>query len=141
MTVPVNKRKESKLEVLVKTEKLMRHTINCTTSKVFVESSFGYPLSIEMQELSIAIHISCCDANNIRVVDRETAIERRNLQKHAFNCCKKLISRLTTSHTLFHLRGRKVKYWLGLITDAMNLIKKWKDNDSIRYKKYYTDNN
>jgi hypothetical protein len=87
MTVPVNKRKESKLKVSIATETLLRHTADCVSNKNKFPDAFYDIITKDIVSLAKAIHLKCKHANDIRVTNVTNKNERIRLQEEAIKHC------------------------------------------------------
>lgn len=75
-------------------------------------------------------------ANNIRVTDskrKELFAYRNKLQRQAILDCNNLLALIGLARPLYHLKGKKVKYWSEKTLKTRNYIKKWKESDQDRY--------
>ena len=80
------------------------------------------------------IFIKCWTANNIKVGDdAENYITRKRLQEEAARECNNLLALIQMAKPLFHLAGKRVKYWGKKTIEVRNEIRDWKAGDSKRY--------
>ena len=73
---------------------------------------------------------------NIRVTDskrKELFAYRNKLQRQAILDCNNLLALIGLARPLYHLKGKKVKYWSEKTLKTRNYIKKWKESDQNRY--------
>lgn len=126
-------RKEGKFSLLTEVKKLTTHTIRITSNqKVFVPQYSK--VTDRIVDIAIDIYHNCSSANRI-TLNKEGIEDRRALQNKALSECTKLRSLAEISHSLFHIRLKRIKYWNDLITAAENRIRKWKESDSDRVRK------
>lgn len=74
--------------------------------------------------------------NNIRVTNQEREelrTYRNNLQRQAILDCNNLLALIGLARPLFHLKGKKVKYWSEKVIKTRNYIKRWRESDQKRY--------
>lgn len=127
-------RKEKDFAVLTDALKLTLHTIQVTSNpKVFIPQYSN--ITGKIVDFAISIYHNCKVANRTRLVE-EFAGERKRLQNQALSDCAELRSMVEISKSLFHIRTKRIKYWTGLITTVENRIRKWKESDSDRLRKY-----
>lgn len=125
------------LDAGIKARDLAIHTIKiCCNKNIFLQE-YQSALTDDIIRTAKDIYKNVKAANNIRVMenDPETWNERRKLQNRAIRGCGDLISCISLAKPLFHLKGRKVKYWIKLTTEATEKIKKWHESDIKRYGK------
>jgi hypothetical protein len=111
------------------------HTIKiCSNPKVFDEK---YQKFIDkLVDCATNIFMSANTANNIRVTDEESKKTRLALEHKAIIYCNNLLSYINIAQRLFHLRGKKVGYWVGMTLDTRTLLGKWYKADKRRYKDF-----
>lgn len=133
MSVPVNQRTESKLEVCVKAHDLCCYTIQITSNRKNFPEAFQRSLTDKIVDAAVDIHTLVWSANNIYVNSREDYMERTRLQEQAAVRCNALISLIEVAHRVYHLSGKRVFYWTDKAAAVRNLIRRWRDNDKQRY--------
>lgn len=135
MSVPVNQRGEGKLTVLVKANELAVYTIQiCCNQNVF-KPEYQSALTNDIISAAKDIFVHAWTANGIHVGDSpERAAERRRLQEQAITDCSTLLALIGIAHKLFHLPGKRVKYWGGLTIEVRRMLRAWRDSDGKRYK-------
>ena len=123
-----------KLDVLVNSKVLWKHTLTiCSNEKVF-DPKFDKVMLNDVLEKVKNIHMYCFKANLIRVTDKETFAERMKLQEKAIVESECLTQLISMSRALYHLRGNKASNWSRKNEDLRELIKKWHNADKTRYK-------
>jgi len=75
-------------------------------------------------------------ANNIVVNSPEDYEERRRAQETAARLCNDLLADIELAKSIFHLRGKRVKYWTETVVEIRNRTRAWIKSDAERYKKY-----
>ena len=125
------------LDAGIKARELALHTIKICCNKNIFLPEYQSALTDDIIRTAKDIYKNVEAANNIRVLkyDPDTWQDRRKLQKRAIKDCGDLISCISLAKSLFHLKGKKVKYWIKLTTEAMEKIKKWHEADVKRYGK------
>lgn len=133
MSVPVYKRKESKLEVFIKARTLATYTIQiCANDKTFPKE-FRTLITGEIVKEAKDIFLNICEANKVRVIDASSAEERLGLQQKANRGCDRLLWLIELAFKIFHLRAKRVEYWARLTLETQELIRKWHATDKKRY--------
>lgn len=134
MSVPSGKRKDSKMEVVVKGRELAAYTLKITSNQNVFISDYDICVKSKIQNTAMDIFLNIMDANNIKVDDSPENWKQRNkLQKQAANSCNTLLNLIFLSQTVYHLRASRIKYWSEMTIYVRNLIRKWNHSDATRY--------
>ena len=134
MSVPVNQRKQGKLEVCLKAHDLCVYTLQITKNeKVFVKD-YQAQLTDKIVQCAMDIHLNIWMANNCRVACAEDYALRRRFQNLALSNCVSLLSLIDLAQSIFHLSGKRVTYWSQKVIDVRTLVRSWKASDAQRYK-------
>ena len=141
MSVPENQRETGKLNALVKARMLCTHTFQIVSNeKIFLPK---YERIVErIIDAAIAIYQCAWNANDIRVVFtrdgwQKDAQDRLDLQKESIRKCKDLIGLIEIAKPLFHLRRKKVEYWMRKTLETKDGIAAWSNGDKKRYNEEY----
>lgn len=129
MSVPTNCRRKGKLDVIVKTQDLVIHTVNISMNENVFVPKFKEPLTNDIIKTAKDIYFLCWRANNIRIKDEETAKKRRDLQNEAVLNCIVLLSMIDLAKRAFKLRNGKVQNWAKMVKECLTLIRAWRDSD------------
>lgn len=132
MSVPVPMRNESKLEVQVKCEDLVVHTIHITSNPNVFDPKYQAFIN-RIVDTALEVGQSVWDANGIMVKTAEDYKERRRLQDLAIRQTNVLLYQMTVAKKLFHLRGSKYKAWVEKARAAKAFTRKWRDSDAHRF--------
>jgi len=136
MSVPVNSRSISRLEVNVQAHDLCVYTLVITANKKIFTDTYQTVLTDKIVDCAIGIHTMCWCANNIQVNSVETYSERRRLQESAAVRCNELLALIDLARKIFHLRASRVLYWSDKVVAVRNLIRAWRKSDDTRYPEY-----
>lgn len=134
MSVPVGERGEGKLEVIVMAQKLATYTIKITKNKKVFTPEYNDAITADIIHTAKDIFVSCWEANNIRVnKNPERAKERLKLQEYAAQQCNNLLTLIQLAQPIFHLTGKRVRYWSIMTLGTRMHIRKWNETDRKRY--------
>ena len=133
MSVPVNQRSESKLEVCVQAHDLCCYTLQITSNKKNFPEEFQHSLTDKIVDTAIDNHTLVWSANNILVNSKEDYAARHRLQEQAAVKCNVLLSLLEVAKRVYHLSTKRVAYWSGKVVRTRELIRGWRDKDKQRY--------
>ena len=134
MSVPEEKRKQGKLEVIVKALDLATYTIQITANEKTFDPKFRAAVTDDLVSHAKNIYLDCWTANNIRVTnDAETYQTRKRLQDKAVTECNTFLGLLDVAKRVFHLDSKRITYWGNKIINCRKLIRAWRDADKKRY--------
>ena len=115
---------------------LALHTIQVCNNKNIFLPEYQSSFTDDIIRVAKDIYIHVWTANNIRITDsgrKELFAYRNKLQRQAILDCNNLLALIGLARPLFHLKGKKVKYWSEKVLKTRNYIKKWKESDQDRY--------
>lgn len=134
MSVPENRRSESRLEVLAKAKDLAVYTTSiCGNEKVFPKRD-RWVLTNRIVSTVLEILENVNMANDIYVTTKGDFEVRRKCQTIALSSTAKLIALVDLAYMKYNISDTRITYWVGLIADTRELIKKWRQSDKRRFK-------
>lgn len=117
MSVPEGLRGTGRLEVIEKALDLADYTITITAnSKIFLPE-YQKSLTDDINRIALAIYVDAWTANNIKVTNEESYMERRRLQERK----------------VFHLKLKRIKFWGEKTLNVRGLLRAWRESDYKRY--------
>ena len=123
------------LIALEKALDLSLHTIQLCKNKNIFKEEYQNALTNDIIRCGKDIYISAWHANNIRVGDDPYLMaERDNYQRMAIDRCTELIGLINIARRLFHLKGKKVRYWTGMAIETRFMLRKWREANSRQYR-------
>lgn len=133
MSVPEGKRTESKLRVQTQSRELARHTMQlCSNEKIFPKRD-RWILSSRIMDTALAIMENVDFANDIQAVTPVDFALRRKSQTIALASTAKMIGLIDLAYTRYGIEGSRVSYWVGLVLEVRELVKKWRQSDKTRF--------
>jgi len=136
MSVPENRRKESKLAVQTKAKELAYYTVKiCSSEKVFPKRD-RWIITNRIVSTVLTIMEEVDVANDIYVSTKGDFELRRKSQTIAFSSTAKLLGLMELAYIKYGIEGNKMMNWTQLVVDTRNLIKKWRQVDKERYKNF-----
>lgn len=133
MSVPVNQRTESKLEVFVRAHDLAVYTIKITSNTKNFPEEYRHALTDKITRTAIRIFTKVWAANNVMVRTEDDYRMRRGLQEEAAVLCNVLLPLIEIAWKVFHLESKRVRYWTGKVLDVRKMIRAWREADAGRY--------
>ena len=110
------------------------HTIQiCRNKNIFVEE-YQDALTNDIIRCAKDIYIYAWSGNNVYVKpDNGRWPEREKYQKAAIMKCNELLALINMARRLFHLKGKKVRYWSQMTIDARALLVRWHEANAKQY--------
>ena len=135
-------RRQGKLEVFNKARELAIYTIKiCQNQNIF--SPETDPVTVDnLRKNARDAYVLAWLGNNVRVRNEEDWKRRNAYQRDAIDACNALLVDIGMAKTIYHLRSRRVEYWAKMTVEVRNTLRKWNENDSMRYgkeKQYVSD--
>ena len=135
MSVEKSKQGKNKFNLFDKTSRMASHTLRITQNPNTFDPENSREIVEEIRTAAIRIHILCWRANDIKVPEtnnREQITARMKLQYEALRYCTDLKALINLAKPLYHLSGKRVKYWMSMVKEVQILISNWKESDRSR---------
>lgn len=138
MSVPVSQRGEAKLEVFTLTLELVNYTLQITTNENVFLPKFRNALTDDIIRQAKDIYINAWSANGIYVDKSRTDFitkrqERFRLQELSIQGCNNMFALIQMAHKVFHLKGKRVKYWANKVANCKTKLIAWHKKDIERF--------
>lgn len=138
MSVPVSQRGEAKLEVFTLALELVNYTLQITCNENVFLPKFRNALTNDIIRQAKDIYINAWSANGIYldkgksdfVIKRQ---ERFRLQELSIQGCNNMFALIQMAHKIFHLKGKRVKYWASKVANCKAKLIAWHKRDMERY--------
>lgn len=122
------------LDACTQARKFAIHTLRICQNKNIFDPEYQETLINDLVETAKDIFINVDIANNIRVAGSEGRwLKRYNHQITAIEKCRRMTGLIALTKEAFHLRSKKVNYWIDMLFDTQELIEGWNTSDIIRY--------
>ena len=135
MSVVKSKQGTPKFDLFDKTSRMAAHTLKITMNPNVFDQDAAREVIGEIRTAAIRIHILCWRANDIKVPEENNRkqLERRmELEYYALKYCTDLKGLINLAKPLYHLSGRKVKYWMKLVLEVQDGIRAWRESERKR---------
>ena len=136
MSVQKDKRRAGKLRLSVFARNHAKYVIQITKNQKIFKPEYNHEVTDDIVKEAKDINRYLWAANNIKVNSAERYNKRREYQEQAILICDMLQADIEIAQSIFHLSGRRVTYWEGLLLEIRNKAVAWMDNDAKRYEKY-----
>lgn len=134
MSVPVGRRGENKLATAMAAHELAVYTIKITCNANVFKQEYQAALTDDIVSAAKDIAKLTMRANNVLVKSTQLAQLRLRYQYEAANSCNDLLVLIQLAKPVYHLAGKRIKYWAGLIVNTRKLIRAWHDANAKEYK-------
>ncbi len=122
------------LDACEKAMDLALHTIQICKNKNVFTVEYQDALTNDIIRCAKDIYIAAWEANNVYVRENDGRWpQRERLQLHAISKCNELIALINIARRLFHLKGKKVRYWTQLVIDARSMLRRWHEANARQY--------
>lgn len=136
MSVPEGKRTESKLEVQTKARELAKYTTDiCGNEKVFPKRD-RWCIANRIVNVALTIMEEVDTANDIYVSTKVDFELRRTSQTIALSHTARLLGLMQLAYEKYNIEDKRIRHWTKLVVDVRELVKKWRQSDSDRYKQF-----
>jgi len=124
------------LEACEKAMNLAIHTIQICKNKKIFTVEYQDALTNDIIRCAKDVYIYAWEANNTYVSELGDGRwpQREKLQFLAISKCDELIALINIARRLFHLKGKKVRYWTQLVIDTRAMLRKWHDANAKQYR-------
>lgn len=133
MSVPTYRRKQGKLEVLVKARQLFERMVLATANIKKFDPLFDELFTKMWLKKTESAYLNCWRANNVLVKTREDYEKRKSLQNEALLDLTDFLALLSPAKTIFKIPMKRVGFWAEETTEVIKLIQAWKKSDGGRY--------
>ena len=136
MSVPKDKRRDGRLMLSVLARNHAKYVIQITKNEKIFDPRYNHEVTDDLVRQAKDINRYIWAANNILVNSKEDYALRRNYQEQAALTCNTLLADMEIAQKIFHLSGKRMRYWTSQIVEIRNRIRAWIESDADRYKKY-----
>lgn len=136
MAVRKEERSEGKLALSMLAKKHAVYVIQITSNEKIFNPKYSHAVTEGLVREAKDIFLYIWGANNVLVNSRETYAIRRQYQEKASAKCNMLLADIEIAHSLFHLSGKRVKYWTSMVVEIRNKNRAWTKSDATRYSEY-----
>lgn len=136
MSVPKDSRKEGKLALAVMARGHAKYVIQITSNPKVFDPKYSHAVTDDIINEAKSIYRYIRAANDIIVRSKENYADRRTCQQKAVRLCNTLLADMEIAKSIFHLSGKRMRYWTAMVVEIRNKTRAWIESDAERYKKY-----
>ncbi len=138
MSVPQGQRGENKFTLLLKAEELCRYTMIITSNEKVFLPAYQRALTDDIITQAKNAYLLIREANDIRVPEEfpereQAARDRERDQQLAIRSLRRLLYLIDLAYRIFHLSGKRVKFWSKMVIEVRNRTNSWMKDDHRRY--------
>lgn len=136
MSTVKSKRRVSLLKAEVLAVELLKKTIEvCSSKNNFpIRKKWAIPSDLYLEAREFCVDL--CLANDIKVEDRRTAMERLKLGDEAKMHIERYIKLNNIAVLAYPIGESTIDSWLSLMNEAYEMFNKWRSADAARYREY-----
>ena len=125
MSVVKSKRTKGKMEVITKAHDLAEHTVRICSNEKNFPKRYRWCITAKVVDSAIDINSNLEKANAIFVKTENDYLMRRGYMMKALAETYSLHNLMRLSYQIFGINGDKMCYWVILLRDTRNLVRRW----------------
>ena len=134
--VQKDSRREGKLALAVLARMHAKYVIQITSNPKIFDQRYYHAITVDLIRTSKDIYRSIWAANNTLVKSKGDYAARRKYQVRAVMLCNMMLADIEIAQSVFHLKGKRMRYWAGMIIEIRNKARAWIESDAKRYDEY-----
>lgn len=134
--VQKDSRREGKLALAVLARMHAKYVIQITSNPKIFGQRYYHAITVDLIRTSKDIYRSIWAANNTLVKNKSDYAARRKYQVRAVMLCNMMLADIEIAQSVFHLKGKRMRYWAGMVIEIRNKARVWIESDAKRYSEY-----
>ena len=134
--VQKDSRREGKLALAVLARMHAKYVMQITSNPKIFDQRYYHAITVDLIRTSKDIYRSIWAANNTLVKSKSDYAARRKYQVHAVMLCNMMLADIEIAQSVFHLKGKRMRYWAGMVIEIRNKARVWIESDAKRYSEY-----
>ena len=134
--VQKDSRREGKLALAVLARMHAKYVMQITSNPKIFDPRYYHAITVDLIRTSKDIYRSIWAANNTLVKSKSDYAARRKYQVHAVMLCNMMLADIEIAQSVFHLKGKRMRYWAGMVIEIRNKARAWIESDAKRYSEY-----
>ena len=134
--VQTDSRREGKLALAVLARMHAKYVMQITSNPKIFDPRYYHAITEDLIRTSKDIYRSIWAANNALVKSKGDYAARRKYQIRAVMLCNMMLADIEIAQSVFHLKGKRMRYWAGTIIEIRNKARAWVESDAKRYREY-----
>jgi len=125
MSVPESERGQGELKVLTKALEVSTYSIKIMSNQKKFDCRYDTMLGNDLRGAALAVYRYAWFANDITIDTVAARQVQRELQQRAIGACNDLLVYINIAHMVYHLKGKRVTYWINLVEDCRKQLREW----------------
>ena len=113
-----------------------KYVMQITSNPKIFDQRYYHAITVDLIRTSKDIYRSIWAANNALVKSKGDYAARRKYQIRAVMLCNMMLADIEIAQSVFHLKGKRMRYWAGTIIEIRNKARAWVESDAKRYSEY-----
>lgn len=134
--VQKDSRREGKLALAVLARMHAKYVMQITSNPKIFDQRYYHAITVDLIRTSKDIYRSIWAANNTLVKSKGDYAARRKYQIRAVMLCNMMLADIEIAQSVFHLKGKRMRYWAGMVIEIRNKARVWIESDAKRYSEY-----
>ena len=134
--VQKDSRREGKLALAVLARTHAKYVMQITSNPKIFDQRYYHAITVDLIRTSKDIYRSIWAANNTLVKSKGDYAARRKYQVRAVMLCNMMLADIEIAQSVFHLKGKRMRYWAGMVIEIRNKARVWIESDAKRYSEY-----
>lgn len=134
--VQKDSRREGKLALAVLARMHAKYVMQITSNPKIFDPRYYHAITVDLIRTSKDIYRSIWAANNTPVKSKNDYAARRKCQVRAVMLCNMMLADIEIAQSVFHLKGKRMRYWAGMVMEIRNKARAWIESDAKRYSEY-----
>lgn len=134
--VQKDSRREGKLALAVLARMHAKYVMQITSNPKIFDQRYYHAITVDLIRTSKDIYRSIWAANNTLVKSKSDYAARRKYQVRAVMLCNMMLADIEIAQSVFHLKGKRMRYWAGMVIEIRNKARVWIESDAKRYSEY-----
>ena len=134
--VQKDSRREGKLALAVLARTHAKYVMQITSNPKIFDQRYYHAITVDLIRTSKDIYRSIWAANNTPVKSKTDYAARRKYQVRAVMLCNTMLADIEIAQSVFHLKGKRMRYWAGMVMEIRNKARAWIESDAKRYSEY-----
>ena len=134
--VQKDSRREGKLALAVLARMHAKYAMQITSNPKIFDPRYYHAITVDLIRTSKDIYRSIWTANTTPVKSKNDYAARRKYQVRAVMLCNMMLADIEIAQSVFHLKGKRMRYWAGMVMEIRNKARAWIESDAKRYSEY-----
>ena len=113
-----------------------KYVMQITSNPKIFDPRYYHAITVDLIRTSKDIYRNIWAANNTLVKSKSDYAARRKYQVRAVMLCNMMLADIEIAQSVFHLKGKRMRCWAGMVIEIRNKARVWIESDAKRYSEY-----